>query len=297
MVMAEEEKSIAYQGIEGAFSHLACRRFYSAYRAVSSRTFADALSLVERGDVSCALIPIENRLGGRVAEVHQLLSETNLYIIGEHFMPICHHLLGISGARIDDLRCVISHPQALSQCRHLLSGLGVETETRLDTAGSAREVSERGDKTLGALSSEFAAEIYGLSVLKDRVEDKIGNTTRFITMGRVRAEVDSTMAGDLAASVESGSLSSVLTSLLFRTRSVPAALYKALGGFATNGVNLVRLESYVSYDSLTAEFYVEVEGHADSSSVRLALEELQLFSHRVRILGSYRAAPERGTQD
>ena len=279
--------SIAYQGIEGAFSHLACRRFYGDYRAVSCRTFSEAFSSVVRGDVSFALIPIENTLGGRVAEIHHILSETSLYIIGEHFMPIYHNLLGVSGARLSDLRCVMSHPQALSQCRGLLETLGVEARPHLDTAGSAREVSERGDKTLGSLSSSFAAEIYGLSILKDRVEDKIGNTTRFIQMGCNQASLSS----------EEVSSGSVLTSLLFRTRSVPAALYKALGGFATNGVNLVRLESYVRYDSLVAEFYLEIEGHVDNLSVRNALEEMQLFSNRVRILGSYRSAAERQTRD
>ena len=279
--------SIAYQGIAGAFSHLACRRFYEDYRSISCRTFSDAFSSVVRGEVSFALIPIENTLGGRVAEIHHLLSETSLYIIGEHFMPICHNLLGVEGSRLSDLRRVISHPQALAQCRVLLESLGVEVQPHLDTAGSAREVSERGDKTLGALSSSFAAEVYGLTVLKDRVEDKLGNTTRFIKMGCNKASLSSAEAeGEL-----------VLTSLLFRTRSVPAALYKALGGFATNGVNLVRLESYVRYDSSVAEFYIEVEGHVDSLSVRNALEEMQLFSNRVRILGSYRAADERKTRD
>ncbi len=287
MAKDNSKPSIAYQGIEGAFSHLACRRFYADYTAVSSRTFSDAFAAVARGDVSFALIPIENTLGGRVAEIHHLLSETSLYIIGEHFMPIYHNLLGVSGSRLSDLRRVISHPQALSQCRGLLETLGVDVEERLDTAGSAREVAERGDKTLGSLSSSFAAEVYGLSILKDRVEDKIGNTTRFIQMGRHQAQLS-------AASSENGS---ILTSLLFRTRSVPAALYKALGGFATNGVNLVRLESYVRYDSSVAEFYIEIEGHADSSTVRNALEEMQLFSNRVRILGSYKAAAERKIRD
>ncbi len=273
---SEGKLRVAYQGVEGAFSHMACGLLCPRYAPVACRTFDEALRTVEEGGAEVALIPIENTLGGRVAEIHQLLSETALFIAGEGFMPIEHHLLGVEGSRLEDLRCILSHPQALLQCRRLVASLAVDTEARLDTAGSAREVAERGDGGVAALASRLAAEIYGLRVLRERVEDKIGNTTRFITMSREEAQVD----GEAIC----------LTSLLFRTRSVPAALYKALGGFATNGVNLIRLESYVQYDSQVAEFYVEVEGSKHDAAVRRALEELQMFSERVRLLGSYVAA-------
>ncbi len=280
--MAKDTLRVAYQGVEGAFSHMACGLFCAGHAPLACRTFDEALRAVEEGGADVALIPIENTLGGRVAEIHQLLSETALFITGEGFMPIEHHLLGVEGVKLEEVRCILSHPQALLQCRRLLGSLGVETEARLDTAGSAREVAERrGEGGVAALASRLAAEIYGLRILRERVEDKIGNTTRFITMSREEAAVG--RDGDVAC----------LTSLLFRTRSVPAALYKALGGFATNGVNLIRLESYVSYDSAVAEFYVEVEGSKHDSSVRRALEELQMFSERVRLLGSY-AMAERG---
>ena len=278
--MVKDTLRVAYQGVEGAFSHMACGLFCAGHVPLACRTFAEALRAVAEGGADVALIPIENTLGGRVAEIHQLLSETALFITGEGFMPIEHHLLGVEGVRLEDVRCILSHPQALLQCRRLLESLGVETEARLDTAGSAREVAERGGEGgVAALASRLAAEIYGLRILRERVEDKIGNTTRFIVMSREEGRV----GGGVAC----------LTSLLFRTRSVPAALYKALGGFATNGVNLIRLESYVSYDSAVAEFYVEVEGSKHDSSVRRALEELQMFSERVRLLGSY-AVAERG---
>ena len=209
---------VAYQGVEGAFSHMACGLFCPRHAPLACRTFDEALRTVEEGRADVGLIPIENTLGGRVAEIHQLLSETTLFIVGEGFMPIEHHLLGVEGARLQDVRCILSHPQALLQCRRLLSSLGVETEARLDTAGSAREVAERGDTGIAALASRLAAETYGLRVLRERVEDEIGNTTRFITMSREEVQIDGAVA--------------CLTSLLFRTRSVPAALYKALGGFA-----------------------------------------------------------------
>ncbi len=267
---------VAYQGIEGAFSHMACGALCPRHAPLACRTFDEALRAVEDGVAALALIPIENTLGGRVAEIHQLLSETSLFITGEGFMPIEHHLLGIEGSRLEDVRCILSHPQALLQCRRLVSNLGVETEARLDTAGSAREVAERGEAGVAALASRLAGGIYGLQVLRERVEDKLGNTTRFVEMAREEVAVERDVA--------------CLTSLLFRTRSVPAALYKALGGFATNGVNLIRLESYVRYDSQMAEFYVEVEGSKRDEAVRRALEELQMFSERVRLLGSYAAA-------
>ena len=270
---------VAYQGVEGAFSHMACGLFCAGHAPLACRTFDEALRAVEEGEADLALIPIENTLGGRVAEIHQLLSETALFIVGEGFMPIEHHLLGVEGSRLEDVRCILSHPQALLQCRRLLSSLAVETEARLDTAGSAREVAERGEVGVAALASRLAAGIYGLQVLRERVEDKIGNTTRFVKMSREEVSLEGSIV--------------CLTSLLFRTRSVPAALYKALGGFATNGVNLIRLESYVRYDSSMAEFYVEIEGSKGDEGVRRALEELQMFSERVRLLGSY-AAAERG---
>jgi len=272
---------VAFQGRPGAYSQLACRDVLPEHEPLPSDTFEDAFAAVENGRAALGMIPIENALGGRVADIHRLLPESNLYIVGEHFQPVHHHLLAVEGATLEGLRTVVSHPQALAQCREIVRELGLRAEPTADTAGAAREVAEAGDPTVAAIASEIAGEIYGLTSLRARIEDRIGNVTRFVLMSRQRIEPDPANA-------------STLTSLVFQVRSVPAALYKALGGFATNTVNIIRLESYISIsDPTVARFYVEAEGHPAHKEFDRALEELQFFSTKVKILGVYPAHPFR----
>jgi prephenate dehydratase len=243
--------------------------------AVACDTFADALSMVRDGEAGLAMIPVENSLGGRVADIHHLLPESGLYIIGEHFQPVMHQLLGVPGAILSDIRAVHSHEQALSQCRGLIRDLKIEPIIHADTAGSAKMIAELGDKTQASIASSLAGEIYGLDVLRDRVEDRIGNTTRFIIMSRQRQDPDP----------KNGSC---MMSFVFQVRSQPAALYKALGGFATNGINVTKLESYITDASFeAAQFYIDIEGHPDEARVARAIEELQFFSAKLKILGVY----------
>jgi len=227
------------------------------------------------------MIPIENSSAGRVADIHHLLPHSGLHIVGEHFQKVEHQLLVVRGAGFEELEEVHSHVQALSQCRDFLREHGLKPVMHADTAGAAREVAERGDARHGAIASALAAEIYGLETLIANVHDQPHNTTRFVIMAREPIEV----------SPDEGP---VITSLVFRVRSVPAALYKAMGGFATNGVNITKLESYMIDDRFTvAQFYADIEGHPEHRLVRLALEELGFFSREVRILGVYPAAPFR----
>ena len=266
---------IAYQGAPGAYSHLACTAAYPDMEPVGHDTFAQAFAAVEDGDAELAMIAIENTLGGRVADIHHLLPESNLYIIGEHFQPVRHALLATEGATLDSLKTIASHEQGLAQCRELIRELGVEPFDFGDTAGAAKEAAERNDPTFGAIASELAAEIYGLQVLRTRIEDRLGNTTRFIVMSRRSIEPD---PRDGPA----------ITSIVFQVRSVPGALYKALGGFATNGVNITKLESYIVDQSFTvAQFYAEFDGHPADPSVANAFEELQFFTKTMRTLGTY----------
>lgn len=269
------DNTIAFQGFPGAYSHLACRHAFPSMEVLPCPSFEDAFAAVEDGKARLAMIPIENSLGGRVADIHHLLPRSSLFIIGEHFEQVEHHLLAPKGAKLEGLKIIRSHPQGLAQCRELIRGLKVQAEAHSDTAGAARDVAEAGDLTVGALASSLAAEIYGLDILRSRVEDKIGNTTRFVIMARNRKEPDP----------RSGPC---LTSFVFEVRSVPAALYKALGGFATNGVNIVKLESYIVDASFTvAQFYAEIEGHPADKSVDFALDELGYFSNKLKLLGTY----------
>lgn len=238
-------------------------------------TFAAAFQAVEDGKAELAMIPIENTLGGRVADMHHLLPESNLYIVGEHFQPVRHCLLGVEEASLDTLKTVASHEQGLAQCRGLIQELGVEPQDFGDTAGAAKEAAERNDPTYGAIASELAAEIYGLKILRTRIEDRLGNTTRMVVMSRRSAEPDPRDGG-------------AMTSIVFQVRSVPGALYKALGGFATNGVNVTKLESYITDQSFkVAQFYAEFDGHPADPSVANALEELQFFCTTLKRLGTY----------
>ncbi len=276
-----ERSRIAFQGVLGAYSHLACTSAFPEMEPVGFDTFAQAFAAVEDGSAELAMIPIENTLGGRVADIHHLLPSSSLYIIGEHFQPVRHALLGPAGATLETLKTIASHEQALAQCREMIRELGVEPMDLGDTAGAAKEAAERDDPTFGAIASELAAEIYGLEVLRTRIEDKLGNTTRFVVMSRRSVEPD---PRDGPA----------MTSIVFQVRSVPGALYKALGGFATNGVNITKLESYMVDQSFTvAQFYAEFDGHPADPAVANAFEELQFFCSKMKQIGTYPKADYR----
>jgi prephenate dehydratase len=280
---------IAFQGVLGAYSHLACTQAFPAMKPMACPSFEDAFAAVETGEAGLAMIPIENSLGGRVADVHHLLPENNLYIVAEHFQPVHHCLLAPKGATMDGLKTAASHPQALSQCRKTLRELGIAPVKVADTAGAAQMIAASGDVTAGAVASELAAKTYDLDILRPRIEDKIGNVTRFVVMARQRIEPPP-LSGN-------GAGTKCLTSFVFTVRSVPAALYKSLGGFATNGVNMIRLESYISVaDYATARFYAEIEGHPGDKNVDRALEELDFYTSRVKLLGTYPQAEYRGEE-
>ena len=273
--------AIAFQGAPGAYGDLACRDAFPHLKSLPCPSFEDAFAAVRDGRAALGMIAVENSIAGRVADIHHLLPGSGLHIIGEHFQRVNHHLLAPRGASIASLRTVRSHVHALSQCRNVIRELKLEAIVHPDTAGAAAEVAERGDPSEGAIASSLAGQIYGLQSLRADIEDADHNTTRFLVMAREPVNPDPG-AGP------------VITSFLFRVRSVPAALYKALGGFATNGVNITKLESYIVDGAFTvAQFYADIEGHPDQRPVRLALEELGFFSREVRILGVYPAHPFR----
>jgi prephenate dehydratase len=272
---------IAFQGELGAYSHQACRETYPDMDPVPCPTFEEAIAEVRHGEARLAMLPIENSLYGRVADIHHLLPESGLYIIREHFVPIRLQLLGVPGARLADIREAQSHTVALGQCRRFLKAHGIKPVTGGDTAGSAAQVAEAGAKSRAAIASTLAGELNGLEVLAVDIEDADHNTTRFLAMSRQKIEADR-LDGN------------AMTSFVFDVRNVPAALYKAMGGFATNGVNMVKLESYMVNGSFTAtQFYAEVEGHPDDRPVELALEELAFFCKKLKVLGVYPASPYR----
>lgn len=274
---------IAFQGEPGANSHLAANDAYPDMEALPCATFEDALTAVKTGAAKLAMIPIENSVAGRVADIHHLLPHSGLFIIGEHFERIRHQLLMLPGAKLADLKSVHSHIMALGQCRKVIAELKLTPVTEADTAGAARHVSEAADPTQAAIASKLAAEIYGLRVAKKDVEDAAHNTTRFVVLS---AKPVKTKADD----------GPVLTTFVFRVRNVPAALYKALGGFATNGVNMTKLESYQLEGSFNATmFYADIEGHPDSRPVQLAMEELDFYTSEITLLGTYPASPFRST--
>ncbi len=269
-------QNIAFQGDPGAYSHLACIEAYPEMEALPTASFEDAFAAVADGSAALAMIPIENSLGGRVADIHHLLPESTLYIVAEHFQAVQHYLLGTAGATLEGLERIESHPQALAQCRSLIRELGVEAVVAADTAGAAKAVAAAQDTKTGAIASRLAGEIYGLATLRARIEDRLGNTTRFVVMSRNRVEPDPREGP-------------CMTSFVFQVRSVPAALYKALGGFATNGINITKLESYIIDASFrVAQFYAEIEGHPSEIHVDHAFDELQFFSTKLKVLGTYR---------
>ena len=274
---------VAFQGEMGANSHIAINEVVPSATPLPCATFEDVFAAVASGAAPLAMIPIENSLAGRVSDIYHLLPVAGLSIIGEHFLPIRHQLLGVPGATLADLRTVESHVMALGQCRAAIRRLGLTPIVAADTAGSAREVADVGDLSRAAIASELAARTYGLTVLESNVEDADHNTTRFLLLAREAEDIDP----------DDGPL---ITTLVFRVRNVPAALYKALGGFATNGVNMTKLESYMlDGDFAATQFYADVEGHPADRGLAFALEELDFFSHEVSILGTYPAHSYRRT--
>ncbi|MEQ9576075.1 MAG: prephenate dehydratase, partial [Rhodospirillales bacterium] len=249
--MASSDTTIAFQGMPGAYSHLSCREAHPEMDPLPCRTFEDAFAAVHDGRARLAMIPIENSVAGRVADIHHLLPDSGLHIIGEHFHRVNHHLLAVPGSKISELTDVHSHVHALNQCRDLIRELGVTPVVHVDTAGAAKDIAAQGDKSQAAIASSLAGEIYGLESLKQNIEDAEHNTTRFVVMTR-----------EAQASVHADGVD-YITSFTFRVRNVPAALYKAMGGFATNGVNMTKLESYVGPDFVAAQFFAEVDGHLD----------------------------------
>jgi len=279
----DSANAIAFQGLPGAYSHLACRSAFPQMTPLPCATFEDAFAAVREGRARYAMIPIDNSVAGRVADVHHLMPYSGLHIIGEHFERINHHLLAAPGASLDTITTVQSHVHALGQCRNMIRQLGLTVVVAADTAGSAAELAKSGDVTQAAIASELAGEIYGLQSLKANIEDAEHNTTRFVVLSR--------------DAVDPNPNQPCVTTLVFRVRNVPAALFKAMGGFATNGINITKMESYmVGGDFVAAQFYADVEGHPSQRNLRLALEELEFFSHEVRIVGVYPSHPFRLAQ-
>ena len=274
------DKKIAFQGTYGAYSDLACRTVYPDYETMPCNSFEEAFAAVRDENADFAMIPVDNTIAGRVADVHTLMPEGDLFIIGEHFQPIRHALLGVKGTSKEVLSHVHSHIHALPQCKKFIQKLKLEAHIHADTAGAAEEVAKRGDVSHGAIASKLAAEIYGLDILAEDVQDAGHNTTRFLILAP-----EPHIPDDLDEKT--------ITSLIFEVRNIPASLYKSLGGFATNGLNIVKLESYVDENFHAAQFYLDVEGHPESKTFNLALEELGFYAKDVKFLGSYPADPSR----
>lgn len=276
---------IAFQGIPGAYSDLACRTAYPGMETLPCPSFEAVIESVRDGKAQLAMLPCENSLSGRVPDMHHLLPESGLLIVGEHFQRVEHCLLAPMGAARDGLKRAHSHAVALGQVRHYLRRLGLQPVIEADTAGAAKLVADWNRPEEAAIASSLAAEIYGLNILESNVEDAPHNTTRFYVMTR-RARTPEPATPNL------------MTTFVFRVRNVPAALYKALGGFATNGVNMTKLESYMLGGAFVAtQFLSDVEGHPEQPALRRALEELSFFSTDVRILGVYPASPQRVQQE
>ena len=276
----ENAKRVAFQGEPGAYANLAAREAIPHGAAIPHASFEDAIDAVKSGSCDLCVIPVENSLMGRIADIHHLLPESGLHIVAEHFLPIRHQLLGLKDASLDDIRSVYSQAPALAQCRTLLREKKLVAHNWYDTAGSAKHVAELGDKSAAAIASSLAAEFYGLKILKADVEDEHHNATRFLVMSRQDERAPNT--------------GKVVTSLVFQVKNVPAALYKALGAFATNGVNMTKLESYQLGGSFNAtQFYADIQGHPDEPGVHRALDELAFHTARHTVMGVYPAHPYR----
>lgn len=280
--MTDEYKTIAFQGAHGAYSDMACRAVFPDLKTIPCDSFDAAFQAVMDGDADLAMIPVDNTVAGRVADVHHLMPQGDLFIIGEHFQPVKHMLLGVEGSNLEDIKHIHSHLHALPQCKKFLKTIDAKAHVHADTAGAAKEISEKNDKSHAAIASSLAAEIYGLKVLKEGVEDVKSNVTRFLILSPEPHFPDLNEEH-------------VLTSLLFEVRNIPASLYKALGGFATNGLSMCKLESYVDENFQAARFYCDIEGHPESRAFNRALEELGFFAKDVKLLGAYPAHPFRKT--
>jgi prephenate dehydratase len=276
----QKAKRVAFQGEPGAYANLAARQSVPHAQAIPKPTFEDAIEAAKSGDTDLVIIPVENSLIGRIADIHHLLPDSGLHIVGEHFMPIRHQLLGLKDAALGDIKSVYSQAPALAQCRTLLRDMKLVAHHWYDTAGSAKHVAELGDKSVAAVASSLAAEFYGLKVLKADIEDEHHNATRFLIMSREDERAPNH--------------GKVVTSFVFQVKNIPAALYKAMGGFATNGVNMTKLESYQLGGSFNAtQFYADIQGHPDDPAVNRALEELAFHTARHKIIGVYPAHPYR----
>ena len=268
---------IAYQGVAGAYSHIASMTVYPGQEYLPCDTFEKAMKLVSEGEADLAMIPVENSNAGRVSDVHFLLPQTGLHIISEFFLPINHQLLGLPGTKLADVKSASSHPQALAQCSEFLKRHGIKPTARIDTALSCQDVLKFQDKAIAAIASKLAGEIYGLDVVAPNIENARNNTTRFLIMAR-EAEIPEDDGGEF------------ITSFIFKAKNIPAALYKALGGFATNGINITKLESYLLEGKfVSAQFYAEIESHPSRKAFHNAFDELKFFSESIHVLGTYRA--------
>jgi prephenate dehydratase len=273
---------VAYQGIEGAYSHLACLNYFGEdIECIENETFEDAMELVEEGEADFALIPIENKTAGRVDEFYGLIPHMKLQIVGEHYQKIEHCLLGVEGSSLDDIEYAYSHPQGLAQCRENLNALGIKSVAQFDTAGSAKEVAKLEDKSLSAIASSLAAKTYGLTVLQYNIQDQRDNFTRFIVLSnqqKLYIEADK----------------AYVTSIIFKVKNVSSALYKALGGFAHNNVNILKIESYIPLGKLgESHFHIDVDGSMNTGAVKEALLELEKYAKKLKILGTYEKNPLR----
>jgi len=274
-------QKVTFQGALGAYSHIACTELFPAAEYIASDTFEQAMELVDNGEADYAVIPVENSNAGRVSDVHFLLPQTDLTILGEHFLRVEHQLIALPGTKLSDIEAAASHPQALAQCSEFLKKHQIKALSRIDTAKSCERIAEMQDKTRAAIASKLAAKIYGLEILASNIENDSNNTTRFLIMGK-----DKQMPKDDG--------SKFVTSLVFKVKNIPAALYKTLGGFATNGVNITKLESYViGGNFISAQFYIEIEAHPESREFKLAYEELKFYSDSIHFLGTYKAHPRR----
>jgi prephenate dehydratase len=281
--MITKTNRIAFQGEYGANSDMACRDQFPELSPLPCATFEDAFMAVDTGDADLAMIPIENTLAGRVADIHRLLPESRLHIIGEYFMPIRFQLMVLPGVKREEIRTVHSHIHALGQCRKIVRLNGWKAVIAGDTAGAAKAISEEKDRTMAALAPRLAADLYGLDILEENVEDSDNNVTRFVVLSRT------SVVAERASPDEK-----IITTFIFNVRNIPASLYKAMGGFATNGINMTKLESYQLGGKFVAtQFYADIEGHPDDANVKHAMDELRFFSTEVRILGTYKAHPMR----
>ena len=271
-------KSFSFQGVNGAFSELAGKKIYISANSIPCKTFEEMFESVRKGEAERAIVPIENSKAGRIADTQRLIPNSQLKIIGEYFLEIKHCLMGIQGATLETIKRVYSHEQAIAQCRNNIIKLDKEMKVAADTAGAAKLIAQWNNKEDAAIASELAAKIYNLNIIDPNFQDTTYNVTRFLVMSKEMANFEK-------------NTSDIITTLIFKVRSIPAALYKSLGGFASNGVNLTKLESYVHPQGFNvAQFYIDFEGHPESASVKLALEEMKFFCEEINILGVYKAS-------